>query len=162
MSKKIIDKTVYVVIPGDKMFNIPNPALTSRGKDQAGLMKKAGVLPSKADLVLCGTGKRHEQTAEILGLKVDFYNPLCGTPDALEGLSNDLRVLAGCGRYPVAKWQMPDTRSFLNNLGDNTIIIADQIFLMGAGYPLCTSGSILKITCRDGRYIKPDIIFPAE
>lgn len=162
MPKEIITKIIYVVIPGDKMFNIPNPALTSQGKNRTELMKTAGVLPANPSLVLCGTGKRHDQTAEILGLKVDFYNPLCGTSDVLEGAPDNLKMLAGSGRYPVAKWQMPDTRSFLSDLGDKTIIIADQIFLIGAGYPICPSGSILKINCQGGRYIKPDLIFPVS
>ncbi len=73
------DKTIILVFThGDKLPGA-DPGLSPKGKED---VQQLQPLPDTPSTVICGTGKRHRETAEALGLTVTDWNPVAGCPDS--------------------------------------------------------------------------------
>ena len=76
-----MEKHVYVVTHGAK-FSGANPGMTAEGFYQ--VAKLRNLLPGEINAVVCGTGRRHMDVAEALGLEPTRYTSAVGGPDSGE------------------------------------------------------------------------------
>jgi len=122
------------------MHGTIDPRLTSKGRDQINRLSVAKMLPTEPYLVVRGTGQRHRDAADILGWEnVDCrdikdsqkirLSQACGHADVKVGE----KILTGSGDYALKYFLIPDTRPFLMEQEDQTVLIVDQIFMMGLG-----------------------------
>lgn len=77
MSKDI--KVIYVVTHGQKFLG-PNPKMTEDGIREVAALR--AFLPDDISEVVCGTGTRHRQVAEALGLVPTRWTSVVGGPDS--------------------------------------------------------------------------------
>src|SRR5680860_752873 len=123
------EKRIYLVIHGEIFPEIPDSDLTSLGKEQMKEVKKD--LPSAPAFVISGTGKRHLQSAEILGLEIDCYSELIESGIITMNTSGeDYCLLPRGALIPLDKYlkgfnyEMECLQTMLQALPDKTIIIA--------------------------------------
>ena len=81
-----MEKHVYVVTHGAK-FSGANPGMTAEGFYQ--VAKLRSLLPAEINAVVCGTGRRHLDVAEALGLYPTRYTSAVGGPDSGECLTGN-------------------------------------------------------------------------
>ena len=82
-------KDIYLVTCG-QIGHGPNPGMTEDGL--AAVKAYRHLLPSTPSQVICGTGRRHRETMEALGLPLPGYSLLAGTAEYYEQRGRD-RVL---------------------------------------------------------------------
>lgn len=108
MEDRIISRKVYIVTHADKEKG-PNPGLTANGKREISWL--VDLLPKNPSEVVCGTGARHFDTVEALGLEVTRYTAVVGGPES--------GVKDADGIFHV---QYPDGRTFPKKEGLETTV----------------------------------------
>ncbi|MFA5155422.1 MAG: hypothetical protein WC453_03220 [Patescibacteria group bacterium] len=147
-------KIIFLVTVGDVMNGTINPRLSSKGKEQIQRLAAAKLLPDEPYLVIRGTGQGHKDTAEILGWEnIDHpgvknsqricLSQCCGQADVKVGE----KILTGSGDYSLKNFLIHDTRQFLMKQEGQTVMIVDQIFMMGLGITGAKKASIYKAVC---------------
>ena len=82
---------LLIVTHGPVDPGVPNPGISSwEIEDINNCVVK--LYSEKPPRVICGTGKRHEETAKLLGLMITAYSPLVGNADIV--ISNESVILA--------------------------------------------------------------------
>ncbi|HZJ42102.1 MAG TPA: hypothetical protein VFD51_03820 [Patescibacteria group bacterium] len=126
------EKRIYLVIHGEIFPEIPDSDLTSLGKKQMIEVKKD--LPPSPAFVISGTGKRHLQSAEILGLEIDCYSELIESGIITMNTSGiDYCLLPRGALIPLDKYlkgfnyEMESLQTMLQALPDKTIIIGGEL-----------------------------------
>src|SRR5680860_514129 len=125
-------KRIYLVIHGEIFPQVPDSDLTSLGKRQMKEIKKD--LPSAPAFVISGTGKRHLQSAKILGLEIDCYSELIESGViTMSTLGIDYCLLPQGALIPLDKYlkgfnyEMECLQTMLQELPDKTIIIGGEL-----------------------------------
>jgi hypothetical protein len=124
-------KQIFIVFHGDvKPFS--NPGLSQLGIEQIRNIKEAKVLPEQPLTIICGTGKRHIDTALSLGLAPTSYSALCGGPEVVNfNVRKDTVMLADGTIIPFEQWKTPSTWQFLADAPDQSIIVTGHDFIAG-------------------------------
>lgn len=126
-------KTIYVITHADKLFGA-NPNLSEKGIVQTEHIKKH--LPQDIDYVICGVGKRHLKTAQIIGMELDRYTSICGESDSLELVEGKKAIILADGTVvPFSAHTTVDdlqiaTEIFINNCPANSLLIAGRPFMI--------------------------------
>ena len=118
---------VYLVTHGQKKEG-PNPSLTPLGEFQLGQLKDH--LPPKLSTVVCGTGRRHLQTAEVLELCPDRYTNIVGVPESKDEACQMVFLADGTkipfSQYTSIKDRAPSFRQLIKSLENQTIVITSR------------------------------------
>ncbi|NCN99672.1 hypothetical protein GW920_00900 [Candidatus Falkowbacteria bacterium] len=122
-----MEKDIYIVVHGEVQSLKMDPILSQNGIMNLEAMPKT-LLPEVPSNVISGIGTRYGETAELLDLDITAYNPLCGTIFYLESISPDSIYSL---EYEGKKLMVPRTEAFLQSLPNETVLIADKIFLLG-------------------------------
>jgi hypothetical protein len=150
-------KEIYVVLHGNAWGNQPDPCLTLLGEDQANAAEEKFLLPKDPAEIICGTGRRHLETARLFGIKPTLYSVLVGAPDAsdlIDQIGEVVRLADSTTVCPSKRWLTPDTRQFLKDLAHDTILITGIPFMVGLGYNEARPGMIFKISLdTDGQQV---------
>lgn len=122
-----MSRIIYLVTHGQKEKG-PNPGLTPLGKKQIADLKPN--LSGKIQLVICGVGRRHLETALILGLEPDLYSAVIGVAES-KNRQNNTVILADGTEIPDAKYSAVADRKtaffeLLKNLPSRTVIITSR------------------------------------
>lgn len=125
-------KRVFIVTHGSK-YPGADPKMTPEGFEQ--IRALVNHLPEHPSEVICGTGRRHLNVAEALGLNNTCYNALVGRPESLE---SDGTVTLACGQ--IIRRELYDKRgmkeallALLASLPDNAVICAGRPVLNDLG-----------------------------
>jgi hypothetical protein len=141
-------KKIYVVTHGDKNPGA-NPGLSKKGISQIEALES--LLPKSLNKVICGTGMRHLDTADILNLEIDHYTSTVGGADSLEMIDGKKMILLANGtavnpeKYKSLGDNTPSLNILLKSSPDNTIISAGRPCLIMMGYKDAKSGGLYEI-----------------
>ncbi|MFH1366575.1 MAG: hypothetical protein ABIH38_01120 [Patescibacteria group bacterium] len=123
---------VYIVTHGSK-YPGGDPAMTDEGFEQ--IRALVGHLPKHPSEVICGTGLRHRDVAEALGLAITCYNALVGRPESLE--KDGTVSLADCKSIPRTMYDKRGMKEallvLLSSLPDNAVICGGRPMLNDIG-----------------------------
>jgi len=143
-------KTVWIVTHGEKNRG-PDPIMTLEGLRQVNELRS--LLPSKVEFVVCGTGYRHQEMLEALGLEnapTIRWTPAVGGPESLEGDTVVLPNNQGVSRelYYVADERAAGILAVLQAVPDGAVICAGRpaIIALGEGDRRAKSAAVYKIT----------------
>jgi len=155
-------KEIFVILHGEKWDTQADPHLTQKGEDQADSAEGQYLLPRDPTEIICGTGRRHLETARIFGLRPTLYSPLVGTSDS-SALVDEKKVVRFADESkevscPLERYLIPDTRLFLRDLSHNTILVGGRPFMLGLQYHEAREGMIFKITVSDDYTAPPNEI----
>jgi len=121
------DKKMVSYITYCELEESPDPKMTSAGIGQIKKLRK--FFPQKPALVICGTGRRHQQIAEILGLTINIRDEHFGNPNiVITELSPEHVMLASGKNVPIVQYvPFPDISvwSHFRMLQDQTVICGD-------------------------------------
>jgi len=144
-------KTIYVITHSDKVSG-PNPSLSEKGVAQTVQIKKH--LPQDIDYVICGTGKRHLETAHIISLGIDRYTCICGESDSLDLVDGKKAIILADGtvvsfdKHTTVDDLQIATEIFLANCPANSLLISGRPFMISANAMIqndAQSASLYKI-----------------
>ncbi|MBI4992804.1 MAG: hypothetical protein HZC26_01530 [Candidatus Magasanikbacteria bacterium] len=145
-----LGKTIYVVTGGGH-DRYPDPDI-KRGR--AKIKKLRQHLPTEPSEVVCGTGQRHRQIAELLELHPSNFTILAGTADSRQKgvkgtcfvvFANGTRVMATTVTDAVAL--RDSVRIYIRNtLPHNAVVCASKSFLCALQNALGIQNEILPAT----------------
>ena len=123
---------VFIVTHGSK-YPGADPEMTPEGFRQ--IQALANDLPTHPSEVICGTGRRHQNVVEALGLLANCWNALVGRPESLE---HDGTVTLACGRsIPRERYDKRGMKeallALLASLPDDAVICAGRPVLNDLG-----------------------------
>lgn len=122
-----MSRFVYLVTHGTKMDG-PNPGLTPLGEYQTAQLREH--LPSRPKGVVCGTGKRHLDSTEALGLVPTRYTGIVGMPESKIAGKSQLILPDGTilsyDLYTGVADRAEAFRTLVNNLAARTVIITSR------------------------------------
>jgi len=153
-------KEIFVVTHGEKEKGA-DPHMTTKGFRQ--VSKLFSLIPENPTSVACGTGRRHLDVAQALGLEPDRYTNIAGGPDSLEidSQGNKFAVLANGDYIPlemctITEDDAPAIIPFLNSLPHDSVVCAGRVIMISAGVPDAESAAVYKLTIEDGA-LPPEI-----
>ncbi|MBI4426934.1 MAG: hypothetical protein HY569_00390 [Candidatus Magasanikbacteria bacterium] len=145
-----LGKTIFVVTDGGHN-RYPDPDMT-RGR--AKIRRLRDKLPEHIEMVVCGTGSRHRQIAELLGITPTNFTILAGTADSEQKGKKNLRLVVFADGTKVPAIAVTDAvvlrdsvHTYVRNtLPHNTVVCASKSFLCALQNALGTQSEILPAT----------------
>ena len=118
---------IFLVTHGTKQDG-PNPGLTPLGQYQTGQLRQH--LPRKPKGVVCGTGKRHLDSARALGLEPTRYTGIVGIPESKVAGKSQVVFPDGTiieySRYTGVADRSVAFCRLVNNLASRTVVITSR------------------------------------
>lgn len=150
-------KNIHIVTHGAKCPG-EDPRLTLEGLQEVNLI----VLPSGISQIICGTGRRFEDTLNSLvgvhGIPVK-YSPLCGSADSGERAETGFQVILASGtKVPVGDYigligtPGVDLKTWIQSLPENTLLVAGRELTGALGYRDGQPGRLYRC---DGETVTP-------
>lgn len=144
-------KIHWILTHGTKGKGI-NPGLTSEGREAVSGKLPEAVLRQILNIV-CGTGRRHRETMESVGLGDRPYStsPMAGTGDSMEIIDNEKIIIMEDGSHiPIGEYKngiKPSAaKSWLySGLPDHTLIIGGRELLVALGKADAESGALYRL-----------------
>ena len=139
---------IYIVTHGKKFIG-PNPWLSKIGFNEVYRLRP--LLPENPSEVICGTGKRHINTAKVLGLRPTRYTSVVGGPESMELVDGrKIVILADVTYVPFEQYTTTaDTVIALNalilSLPNNSVICAGRPCVIAAGYKDAKSAALYRV-----------------
>lgn len=134
-------RVVYIITHAERESGQPNPHLTAQGRGHLAILKEH--LPNlfpPPEVIVCGTGKRHLQTAHEIGLLPTRYSEIIGGAEAEIRSFGEQQIMLADGT-PVsvlAYTGLEDGRSsaceVIYSLPHNSVVIAGPCLLTRLGY----------------------------
>jgi hypothetical protein len=152
-------KKIYVVTHGDK-FPGPNPGHTPTGNQEVAALRP--LLPETPPAVVCGTGRRHSDVAEALGLEPTRFTCLAGDPDSLEIIEGvKMAILADGHTFPLERHtsladMSPVARSTVVELPDQSVICGGRPAMIMLGYAAARSAAVYRVSVDGGEIVAID------
>jgi len=146
-------KEIYVVTHGDKEIG-PNPGMTEKGKRDVAKLKQN--LPENPSDIICGTGKRHIDVAEALGLTPRNWTAVVGGPESLQKVKDEYVIMLANGEvleqkaYTTLADTAPSTKAKIINATDQTVVCAGRPCMIMLGVADAKSAAVYKITVAEG------------
>jgi len=144
-----LGKTIYVVTGGG---HDPYPDPNIKG-GRAKVRKLRGKLPGHIETVVCGTGLRHRQVAELLGIPPTNFTVLAGTADSHKRRGKNIDCVFADGTRVLATIvtdaiEIKDSVLIYvrNTLPHNTVVCASKSFLRALLSALGIQSKILPAT----------------
>jgi len=122
---------ISLVTHGKKLEG-PNPGLSPIGKFQTEQLKPH--LPKKPKVIACGTGKRHLDTAQALGLTPTRYSIVIGAPESKNRAKNTVTLADGT----EIEYEL------YTSVADRTDAFVHLVTMLPAGAVVITSRSMVK------------------
>ena len=149
-------KVIFIATHGEKEEKKPNPGLTEKGFAEITALKS--LLPSSNNII-CGTGKRHFDTAKALWLKPNRVTSAAGDADSMDFINGVRVVILADGTfvqydaYTSLKDNEDSARSMIVSLPDNSIVCAGRPLLIMLGDPNGKSAAVYRVTIEMGEII---------
>lgn len=138
----VVQKSIYFATCGTTGSQ-SNPGMTVQGIHEVKTLRN--LLPAEPSNVVCGTGRRHRETAEALGLQCG-YSVLVGTADSVQKKGDrEMLVLADGTEIPFGPQNLdPDIWGELGrNL--NTLFLRSFFQLIPHDTIFCGSRSFVRL-----------------
>jgi len=151
---------IFVVTHGDKEHGTSDPGLTPIGRSRIELLEKwlkeNGIQPTK---IVCGTGRRHQQTGAALGFdpQTFAYDRIFGSGDSEENLDGELVVrlvnnlIVSRDNYGIVDLK-PAIIKFLSQAINQTLIICGRPVISALGGDAQKSTFYIIVIGDDGKF----------
>lgn len=166
--KKItpIEKTVYIVTPGDKDSGA-NPGMNHNGFAQVKALRPLLPPGNEIPMVICGTGRRHKDVYNALDLvcRPTFWTASVGGPESLEKAHGQDMVILADGTpvtrasYTTTDDGMASMQAVLNSAPDNSVICSGRPSMIMLGKKDARSAAVYRITFESPAPGNPGIKF---
>ena len=148
MSSEFMKKSVIIATHPDREAG-PNPHLTPLGAEQAKEMKKRLPVQDGVPEVVCGTGRRHMETAGLCNYVPTRYSECVGGPESLIQIVGGRRLIVLAdgtsideAAYTGVKDGAVGAIALVSALPAGSVVAAGRPLMIQLGFPQAKSGSI--------------------
>lgn len=145
-------KSFYAALHDEK-FEGADPGMTPKGIKKIESLKR--LVPKNPPAVICGTGRRHRDVCEALGLKMTRSTLLLGDATSMDMIDGQPTIVFADGShgdyatYTGIDDMTPAIPDFLKSLLNQTVLCTGRPFAKALGIKAAKSGSVINITIDD-------------
>ncbi len=159
-------KEIFVVTHGRKHGGA-NPGMTEKGFEEVSSLRN--LLPLPIACVVSGTGQRHLDVAEALGLTPNRYTAIVGGPESGEAIDSDVvnwvrlsdaKLVPGklvpYEQYTTLEDSALAAQALVVSLPHNSVVCAGRPSMIMFGLVDAKSAAVYRILVQDGKIVWTD------
>ena len=131
-------RIIYLVTHGQKQKGTANPGLTPAGRRQTRHLRMK--IPLKPHGVVCGTGRRHLETAEELRISPTRYSSVVGVADSKDKAGGKDIVILSDGTvvaynlYTSVADRSEAFKTLVDDLPHKTVVVTSRSMIRSLGF----------------------------